>query len=212
MNLNNRNRAPDQTVNTDSSWAFIRFLHDSRPHVDLAVIPATGGAPRCRSFTKKDKRICTNFLAQEATANIYYQINSTVKRVRRKAKKQDIAKVDFLHVDVDPNGDHPLEEEQERILNLLKDPPDPVPKPSLIVFSGGGYQALWKLEVPVVIDGDQAKIVEVESRNRWLADQLGGDHCFNVDRLLRLPGTLNFPNEKKKAQGRRIARAEVVFP
>jgi hypothetical protein len=38
----------------------------------------------------------------------------------------------------------------------------------------------------------------------------GGDNCHNVDRVTRLPGTINIPDEKKRARGQTEALAEVV--
>jgi hypothetical protein len=34
------------------------------------------------------------------------------------------------------------------------------------------------------------------------AKELGADNCHNIDRLLRVPGTINWPNAKKRADGR----------
>ena len=51
----------------------------------------------------------------------------------------------------------------------------------------------------------------VEDRNRALAiatDAPPGTH--NADRLLRLPGTINFPNAKKTAQGRITRQSSIV--
>jgi hypothetical protein len=60
---------------------------------------------------------------------------------------------------------------------------------------------LWRLRQPIVIDGDVAKAVEIERYNRWLAVTYGGDMTTDVSRILRLPGTINFPNERKRARG-----------
>ena len=78
------------------------------------------------------------------------------------------------------------------------------PKPTVIVFSGGGYQALWRLSEP------STDFERVEQTNIWLAEKLGGDNCHNIDRLLRLPGTINLPNAKKRAAGRVPVVARVV--
>lgn len=43
-----------------------------------------------------------------------------------------------------------------------------------------------------------------------IAKALGGDNCHNVDRLLRLPGTINMPNAKKRAAGRVPTLARII--
>ena len=39
---------------------------------------------------------------------------------------------------------------------------------------------------------------------------LGGDSCHNIDRIMRLPGTINVPTKKKLEEGRKPALATVV--
>ena len=110
-----------------------------------------------------------------------------------KAKKPDIEAVRALHVDVDIYDEATL-----AALRAFS------PKPTVIVFSGGGYQALWRLSEP------STDFERVEQTNIWLAEKLGGDNCHNIDRLLRLPGTINLPNAKKRAAGRVPVVARVV--
>ena len=50
----------------------------------------------------------------------------------------------------------------------------------------------------------------VERINRQLAADLGGDNCHNIDRIMRLPGTINVPNAKKRKAGRVPTLAYVV--
>lgn len=84
-------------------------------------------------------------------------------------------------------------------------------QPSIVVDSGGGYQVLWKHADPTPINGDARLAAQVETYNRALARHLDGDiACANVDRLLRLPGTINFPNEKKRKLGRVPALSRLV--
>lgn len=113
---------------------------------------------------------------------------------RNQRRKEDIAAVHWLHVDLDPAEGADVSAERERIAALLASPPDGVLVPSLILDSGRGYQALWRLEMPI-----SDRIVS-EGINRWLRDRLGGDRvAFDVTRILRLPGTVN---RKPEAQGR----------
>jgi hypothetical protein len=74
----------------------------------------------------------------------------------------------------------------------------------VIINSGGGYQAYWKL-VETCRDHDQ-----VEYCNKRLAKQLGGDNCHNIDRIMRVPGTVTTLSKRKIAKGRTPAVAYVV--
>src|SRR5262249_34255637 len=50
---------------------------------------------------------------------------------------------------------------------------------------------------------DQAKIDDVEARSAAMMLQLGAKPgTQNIDRILRLPDTINLPNKKKRDQGR----------
>src|SRR5262249_29703697 len=54
-------------------------------------------------------------------------------------------------------------------------------------------------------------IADVEERNRVLVLALGGTaETRNIDRILRLPGTTNFPNATKRARGRTVCQAELI--
>ena len=79
-----------------------------------------------------------------------------------------------------------------------------MPPPTVTVFSGGGFQAFWALGEPT------EDLHRVERLNAALAHQLGGDNCHNIDRIMRLPGTINVPNAKKRKAGRQPALAHVV--
>jgi hypothetical protein len=107
--------------------------------------------------------------------------------------------VRFLWVDLDGKptdwrDEASVAEELERLRARLDAFPLP---PTVIVRSGGGLQAFWMLDVPESEDPDA-----IEATNKTLAEVLGGDHCHNIDRIMRLPGTINFPNQKKRDAGR----------
>jgi hypothetical protein len=153
-----------------------------------------------------------------AGINVYWSANQTIPGLGKKASKSEIAAARVLYVDVDPVAGESdlhdnvmkvsaLEAERERIRGLLA---NYSPKPSLTIFSGGGYQAVWVLNQAIPIDGDISKAAEYERFNRALESDFGADNCHNVDRVLRLPGTVNWPNAKKRAKGRTPTLAELV--
>src|SRR5690606_11983992 len=79
---------------------------------------------------------------RQGVKNLYYHTNLIRKRMTSKAKKEDMAAFRAFHVDVDPAAGEDFEEDRQRILRRLTDNlPEGVPAPSVIVDSGGGYQA-----------------------------------------------------------------------
>lgn len=163
------------------------------------------------SFRPETARELCAFLAEHHLRNMYWSCNLPIGDISKKAEKTEIAAAHFLHVDVDPRSGEDVESERKRILARFEAPPDTIPRPSCVVFSGGGFNAYWRLEEPWIIDGDLAKAEELESYNRQLELAFGADNCHNVDRILRLPGSVNYPHAKKRAKGRRIERARVVI-
>lgn len=144
-------------------------------------------------------------------SNIYFHVNSPIRALSKKANREDIKSVDWFHVDIDPRAGEDLDEERERALALLTtNLPKDVPAPSVVVFSGGGYQGFWKLEEPIQIDGDLPKAEDAKRFNVQLEIRFGADNCHNIDRIMRLPGTVNIPDARKIAKGRTPTLAKVV--
>lgn len=127
-----------------------------------------------------------------------------------KRKKSNLERVDFLHVDLDFK-DYPgtPEEQRARVEALLLDPnvrPKGVPEPTLVWETGGGYQALWKLK-------DSFSVELAERANLALLQMLeGGPGTHDPGRLIRLFGTTNWLNDKKRAAGREPAVGRIVLP
>ena len=129
-----------------------------------------------------DVPAATEWAAAESLAgrNVYWTTNQVAEDCNKKPSKADIMGARFAHIDIDPPKDgRPIDKlrTQAELVAL------PIP-PTLIIDSGGGLQAFWRLS-------GRASLAEVESVNRSLAERLGGDHCHNIDRLMRLPGTVN---------------------
>lgn len=198
-------------------WMFeadaVEFLRGWLPPGPWHLISLMDGPPRFASFARGQEREANDWIQREnADRNIYFAPNPLLREpANGKAKKEDIALIVALHVDIDPAPDADWQAERQRILALLTDNlPEGVPPPSVIVDSGGGYQAFWMLRQPVEVGGDVAKAAAVERHTRWLEERFGADHCHNVDRIMRLPGTINHPNAKKIAVGRVDAPARVI--
>jgi chloramphenicol 3-O-phosphotransferase len=145
------------------------------------------------------------------TRNIYFSVNRVRGELTKKATREDIAEMPWLHVDIDPRAGEELKEEQARALALLSTKlPQGVPAPTVIVFSGGGYQGFWKLEKPIEINGDLVRAEDAKRYNQQLELLFGADACHNIDRIMRLPGTINIPNAVKKKKGRKAVLATLV--
>lgn len=154
---------------------------------------------------------------QQGKRNIYFSVNRIEGPLKdKKAKKEDIKVAVALHCDVDPpkvaaagDSSDALRAQQDAILARLE---SFSPRPSVCLFSGGGYQAFWLLaDGGLPIDNDVA-VRKIEGHNRWLIKQLNGDGpCWNLDRIMRLPGTINVPDKKKRAAGRVRALAGIVW-
>ncbi|MEP5758061.1 MAG: primase-helicase family protein [Litoreibacter sp.] len=195
-----------------------QYLSELHPNHGVAISThneTQKGFPT-KFFPSLDVKGMDGYIAESVSAkNVYYSVNKAPVNYNNKAHEQSILGVQFLHVDVDPH-DHleMIEDDTERneALNKWKDEtfdalinPIGLPEPTYVVFSGNGYQALWRLKD--VAEGD----------DRWLAkdynrmiekrfEYYGADNCHNIDRVLRVPFTKNFPNEKKRTQMHRTVQ------
>lgn len=106
----------------------------------------------------------------------------------------------YVHVDIDPPKGCGHWDSRE-VLAQLK---SLACSPSFVVASGGGLQAFWRL------DPDAADLSHVAELNRQVAQQLGGDHCHNIDRLMRVAGTVNWPAARKAKDGRTPVLARLL--
>lgn len=192
----------------------IKFLQDYRPGGPwiLTAIGVDRQFIKTKTFTPENEAELAAWVEEcnKGTRNVYFHVNPATGKLDKKAEKTDMAAMEWLHVDVDPEPGMDFRREQERILKMLQKN-NALPKPTLIIFSGGGYQAFWKLDQPIPIDGNEAKAEDAELYNLQIELLVNGDSCHNVDRIMRLPGTVNWPNEKKRKRGQTPVMAEVVL-
>lgn len=198
--------------------AFLRLLRPSGPWA-LTAIPPDGGMTRTSTFGPENADECARRIEERnRTENVYYHLNPTRGPLTKKAEKIDVRSVEFLHVDIDPRVGEPLEPERARMLALLtSNLPAGVPAPTFVIDSGNGYQALWRLREPIILAPNEAAepeklaaCAEAERYTRALELKFGADATHNVDRVLRVPGTVNIPGARKRAKGRVAALARLV--
>lgn len=127
--------------------------------------------------------------------NLHYCPNPPKRRISRKPRKSDMARGAFYWLDSDPpiragvSWEEARQELERDVLPRLKEL-DYV----AIVDSGNGFQALLRAE-------PTENIAEYEAVNKAFGAAHGNVGTYNADRLLRLPGTWNYPNASKLGKG-----------
>ena len=114
--------------------------------------------PKYKLYPNKDSASAVRFVASNNNhayqRNIYFVPNAEFLVGKR--KKENLSAVRCLHVDLDFK-DYPgdLNEQKNRILALLCDEgtrPKGIPHPTAIWFTGGGFQAIWRLTEPINVE------------------------------------------------------------
>jgi hypothetical protein len=189
---------------TDGAVDFLEHWAPGGPWVLSAIEP--DGPIETRTFG--DRRATKKWIETwQDKRNIYFSVNIPKLDLKKKATEADTGALNALHVDLDsPDGVDPEQAKAAIILPRLKSYRLP---PSVILDSGAGLQGFWLMREPAALNGPDS-IKQLEAYNRQLETDLGGDHCHNVDRIMRLPGTINLPNAVKRAKGRRQYLAAVV--
>lgn len=195
--------------NTDPEAA-ARFLEWLRPGGPWVLSAKAMDSGRFETDTLRDLDTAGAWIAaRNGRANIYVMINPARGPLASKAKKEDVEELAFLHVDMDvKTGDLPSGLAAIRSkLEVF------APRPSGVIFSGGGYWGFWRLAPgeTLYLAGDNIRITDAEAYNRGLERVLDADNCHNVDRICRLPGTINLPDDGKRKRGREAAASSIVW-
>jgi P4 family phage/plasmid primase-like protien len=191
------------TIKEVSAVEFLTKFSGDNLIVLTSIVP--DGFTTTRTFSLDETEEMQSFITgKNQNENIYFSVNPVNDRIRKKASKSDIKEIAWLHVDIDPDKGMDLEESRKQILNKLNSSPL---KATVIIDSGNGYQAFFKLSIPIIVNGN---IQSLENENKRIENYFQADSCHNIDRVMRVPGTLNHPNKKKVALGRTVAEAELV--
>lgn len=188
----------------------VKFLERLRPGGPWVLVAIAVDQKRVETRTFRAGPEVAAWLEARSQDNLYYHVNPTTRDLDKKAERTDIRELAWLHVDIDPRVGEDLAAEQARAHDMLRRPPGGLPLPTVIVQSGGGFNALWRLREPLPINGDLAVAEDAKRYNLQLEILFQADSCHNIDRILRLPGTVNWPTAKKRKKGRAPALARVV--
>jgi AAA domain len=186
---------------------FLRQLAPVGPWVLTAIHPDDRRQITTSTFTAIEA--ARQFVAEHNAAGrgVYYSVNPTKTALQSKAKKTDIARIKHLHVDADPDKNETPEAFKERMLAKIAEFPH---CPTFVIDSGNGLQLLFRLSAAVEIT-NAAVIADIEARNYALALAFGAAPVTrNIDRVLRLPGTINYPNEPKRRLGRQVCKTHLI--
>lgn len=169
-------------------YEFLQFLGQAK--VQFVTFPFK---KKGRGFSWEVTRDNYAVIHQQAVTlghNVYYSL-AAPRLFGKKPRKEDLKSTQFVHVDLDPK---PGVTKDNLLASVQRFPI----APSCIIDSGRGIQALWKLREPMALPEYEK---EVEAVNLWLINAFNaGAGTHNVDRLLRLPYTINVGNEKTKGK------------
>lgn len=200
----------------DDAVSFLKAFDSAGRHHLVAIDPETGYMSG-KAVDLGEIDAAASWITHqnaELKRNVYFTVNEPQADCRDKdgkpaikLAKQHIKYIRAVFADVDPDKDEPLEAERKR-LHELADKVMAGPNPaSFVIDSGGGVQFFWRLNG----DGYASDTFKwAEEQGRGFAHALGGDPVHNIDRIMRLPGTTNYPNAKKRAQGRSEALANLL--
>jgi predicted P-loop ATPase len=214
------------TKSYNEAAEFLERLRPGGPWVLTAIIP-DGDTVTITAKTAED--VCAFVKKHDGKRNLYYSVNPCRRSMSKKASKLDIAAVEYAQGDLDPADDESPEAAKERYLKQLNGGAFK-PRPTALVDSGNGLQGLWQLQQRIALgkpvqvkdaEGklvwkflpeDQDKINDVEDRVAAIMQRLGAKAgTQNIDRILRLPGTINLPNAKKKREGRTQCPTKLIW-
>ena len=197
---------PQQAPDIASSIAFLKELDPTGYH-NLVSFEYSGVPERFNVEGKTFPPGAWNEMARwissrVGTCNLYFSLNEPIPSAPdHKLKKEHIKAIRGLPLDVDPDDAFGTDINAARsaIAERMGRLNSGTVPPTITLDSGGGAQALWLLS-------EKLDAVEhlswAEDQGRAIAYTAGGDAVQNIDRILRLPGSVNRPGWAKLAKGR----------
>lgn len=193
----------------------VRFLEWKRPGGPWALIAPTPDWDRGTPLTLiHDATGLRSFVeAKSGKFGLFYPVAEAKPGLRQQPEKRHLIETRLLHVDLDPppglapaGFDEWARAKVEEVRAQTHSP-----RPSCVVLSGNGLHLLWKLAQPHPLGGSDVIVADFEAYTNGLAVAFGAnDGTWNANRVLRLPGTINLPNMKKRKDGRSARESSIV--
>jgi Protein of unknown function (DUF3987) len=195
-----------------------RWAEPKGRHLLLTILPDTVH-PHGKTFDwPGDRATALRWIeACNRNSGLYWTVNVCQSNLMKKAKKGDVQLLRAVWADCDPLDDPKLGERcrpwaagRQRLHKLARELEQLTCPPSAILDSGNGIQVVYRLAEP--IEANEEYVAAIERLGRRIECALGGlENTSNVDRVLRIPGTVNWPNAKKRERGRTPAMAGIIF-
>src|SRR5262249_23093902 len=144
--VNGHAHATPDELGAAGAVSFLERFHLGTPWVLATFGPRDDEVGPAQTFDPSTERDAAYrfILGLQGKHNIYFTVNCVGVRISKKASKRDIVEIHYLHVDADLNkklnwsDPVAIAVEKERVLALLR---AYGPPPTVIVWSGGGFQA-----------------------------------------------------------------------
>jgi hypothetical protein len=191
---NGHGEARQPTGGATDAVLFLQQLRREGPWV-IGEGDANGAITKARTFN--NAALVTLGLgwisSLSGRANLYVLLNPTdpATAFDRPPAEDDIAAIEYIPFDMDEKD---FDGDRAKVEARLATLPEKL-KPTFKVDSGHGIQGGFKLKQrlqPTPDNTAKAKII-----GKALARMLAGDPVQNINRLIRLPGTINVPTQRK---------------
>lgn len=199
-------------MNVEAALEFLVEFHQRNEGVNLMAISTDKKLVPAKGFALHDTGGMADFLIANKANNLYHLVNKSAGPLSKKADREDIEALTWLHVDKDPPAGFLTEEQQilegERAEHQLRNYIHPA---TLIVQSSlPGRQGYWYPRDIFQIGGSVELAEEAKLWNLKIEQSMGGDHCSDVSRIMRVPFTVNWPDPGKIRKGRTPFLSRVV--
>lgn len=196
FDANALNQPAPPEINPEELVSFIKTVRPDG-NIKLATIGQYGGPPLVNSFSiPEELQAVIEFCEDYKGRNLYYELNLANNPAARKSKESDISAIIGVVVDLDPDCSNSYEAGRDALMNEKLEEVSTFPvEPTLVIDSGNGLQVIY------LLNEFSTDFERVKSLSKNLAIHFGGDTTYSIDHLFRLPGTWNYPNQKKLDKG-----------